>query len=144
MKQILKLTLLSLVWSSITVPSGFAGTIVVNLEGLSTSKGGKVYTAIFIKQNFLKFGEHLLGNIKPVTANSTQIIFDNVPAGSYGIAAFQDVDGSEDLSKNFFGIPKEPMGFSRNPRILFGPPGFVETEITVNSNQTVQITIQMK
>ncbi len=122
----------------------FGGTIIVNLEGISTTKGGKVYTAVFDQKNFLKFGEHIFGNIKPVTANQAQVVFENVPAGSYGIATFQDVDGNEDLSKNLLGIPKEPMGFSRNPRIMFGPPNFKEAEIIIQSNETVQITIKLK
>jgi len=144
MKQGLKLIIMGIVLFCFGGSKALAGTIIVNLEGLSTSKSGKAYTALFIKQNFLKSDEQYLGSIIPVTSNKAQIIFENVPAGSYGIASFQDIDGSEDLSKNFLGIPKEPMGFSRNPRIRFGPPDFEDVKITIRSNETVQITINMK
>lgn len=144
MRRILKLVILSVGFCLLLSVKANAGTIIVNLEGIKTSKGGKVFTAVFVKQTFLKFGQHLFGNIKAVSASQTQIVFEGVPAGTYGIATFQDTDGSEDLSKNFLGIPTEPMGFSRNPRIMFGPPDFEEAEISLKSNETVQITINLK
>ncbi len=144
MKKNIQLIVLSFVLASTAVTRVWAGTIIVNLEGLSTTKGGMVYTAVFLEKNFLKFGQHVFGNVKPVTANQTQIVFEHVPAGTYGIATFQDIDGSENLSKNLLGIPKEPMGFSRNPRIRFGPPDFKDAEISLGSNETVEVTIKMK
>jgi len=38
----------------------------------------------------------------------------DVPAGKYAIAAFQDENAEGKLSKNMFGVPKEPRGFSKN------------------------------
>jgi uncharacterized protein (DUF2141 family) len=140
----LGLIIIGLILVLFNAKRSFAGTIIVNIDGIIPSKGGKIYTAIFTKQNFLKFGEQVFGNIQAVTTSGIQIVFDNVPEGSYGVASFQDSDGSEDLTKNFFGVPTEPMGFSRNPRIRFGPPAFEDVEITVGLKETVQITIQMK
>ena len=144
MKWMLKMIVVSLALCTCARSQVLAGTIIVNLEGINTSKGGEVYTAIFTKQNFLKFGEQLFGKVTPVSGNHLQIVFENVPAGSYGIASFQHTDGSELLSKNFLGIPKEPLGFSRNPRIRFGPPDFEEVKITIGSTETVRISINMK
>mgnify|MGYP003312824800 CR=1 FL=1 len=45
-----------------------------------------------------------------------------VPFGEYAIAGFQDLDGNGVLTGNFLGIPKEPVGFSGDAKIRFGPP----------------------
>jgi len=41
--------------------------------------------------------------------------------GKYFIAVFQDLDGNDKLNKNFFGLPTEPYGFSKNvkPNLLW-------------------------
>ena len=47
-----------------------------------------------------------------------------LPFGKYAITIFHDVNDNEELDTNFIGIPKEPYGFSNNPKSSFGPPGF--------------------
>ena len=47
-----------------------------------------------------------------------------LPFGKYAISIFHDVNDNEELDANFIGIPKEPYGFSNNPKSSFGPPGF--------------------
>lgn len=54
----------------------------------------------------------------------TPVYVAGLAPGRYVIAAFQDTDGDGKLSKNNFGIPREPFGFSNNARARFGLPGF--------------------
>jgi uncharacterized protein (DUF2141 family) len=76
-----------------------------------------------------------------VTASSATATITNLKAGTYAIAIFQDENNDENLNTNALGIPKEPFGFSNNPRLL-GPPTFSKCKITVTQNQT--ITIELK
>jgi len=49
-------------------------------------------------------------------------IFRGIPAGSYAISAFHDLDSDNQLNRKIFGIPSEPYCASRNARRAFGPP----------------------
>ena len=55
----------------------------------------------------------------PVTAT-----IDDIPPGVYAVAVYQDVDDSGHLKRGFFGMPQEDVGFSRDPSLGLGPPGF--------------------
>jgi len=49
----------------------------------------------------------------------------------YGIRCFQDVNSNKKLDTGFFGIPKEPFGFSNNPKLRFGPPKWKDIRFRV-------------
>jgi uncharacterized protein (DUF2141 family) len=51
------------------------------------------------------------------------------------VAVFQDIDGNGSLSKNKFGIPTEPYGFSNDVRGLFGPPSFSQAAFTISHSR---------
>jgi uncharacterized protein (DUF2141 family) len=48
------------------------------------------------------------------------------------------------LKKNIVGFPTEPIGFSNNARIRFGPPSFDDARIIVESGKTINLTIQLR
>jgi uncharacterized protein (DUF2141 family) len=62
------------------------------------------------------------------------------------IAVYQDIDGNGKLSKNKFGIPTEPYGFSNNARGVFGPPSFSQAsfELRANSQEIQPIEIRLR
>lgn len=60
----------------------------------------------------------------PVTdTGNASIVLEDVPAGTYAVSVFHDLDGDGKLDTNFVGFPKEPYGFSGEPG-RFGPPDF--------------------
>lgn len=65
--------------------------------------------------------------------------FSNLPAGKYTIRCFQDLNGNEELDKNFMGIPTEPYGFANNPKIRFGMPSVKEQTIEVKGRKKLVI-----
>lgn len=68
---------------------------------------------------------------------------ETLPPGTYAVAAFQDLDGTESLTRNFFGFPREPFGFSREARARFGPPEFEDAAVDLGSDPvTVRISLQ--
>jgi len=56
----------------------------------------------------------------PVTAGSASTTFE-LPAGTYGIKLFHDVDGDGKMGMNPFGMPTEPFAFSNSAPAQFGP-----------------------
>ncbi len=49
-----------------------------------------------------------------------------VPPGVWAVQAYQDEDGSGKVTRNFFGIPTEGLGFSNDAPFRFGPPKFAD------------------
>jgi uncharacterized protein (DUF2141 family) len=47
------------------------------------------------------------------------------------LQAYQDDNDNFTLDRNFFGMPKEGMGFSRDAKMSFGPPAFDDAAVTV-------------
>jgi uncharacterized protein (DUF2141 family) len=130
----------------ITALCGYAqpGNVIVNIQGIQTAKGGEVSAGIFRKENFLKSGKQDFAAVVAVSAAEMKIVFDNIPAGTYAIVVFQDIDKNKKLKTNLIGFPTEPFGFSRNARIKFGPPGFDEVKVDVPAGKTVTVSISLR
>lgn len=65
-----------------------------------------------------------------------------LPKGHYALSVVHDLDGDKKLSRNALGVPKEPFGFSNNPRIYFGPPDF--EDCLIDLQEPLSITIRLK
>ena len=52
------------------------------------------------------------------------VVFRELPAGEYAVAAFHDANGDGELNANFVGMPTEGYGFSNDARGFMGPPSF--------------------
>lgn len=81
---------------------------------------------------------------KPADPDSTAVVFDSIPAGSYAIAVFLDTNGNKKLDKHLLGWPKEPYGFSNNHmQGKLSPPAFDESAFKLSAAaQTIRIQLQ--
>lgn len=121
-----------------------SGKLIVVVKGIQSQKGGELSTGIFVRDNFPKVGKQLFGNETIVTAAEMKIMFDKVTPGTYGVVSFQDIDKNKQLKSNFVGYPTEPIGFSRDANIKFGPPDFDDAKITIEADKTLTIVITLK
>lgn len=80
----------------------------------------------------------------PVDKPQLRLVVERVPPGKLAIAAFQDVNGNDQLDKNRLGIPTERFGFSNNPRRLMGVPTFEQVAIEVRGGERGQVLIQLR
>jgi uncharacterized protein (DUF2141 family) len=60
----------------------------------------------------------------PVTGDVVAFTLTAPAPGRYAIRMFQDVNGDGAMDTNVIGIPTEPIGFSNNAPLQFGPPAF--------------------
>ena len=74
---------------------------------------------------------------RTVPAVQTSVNIPDLPTGAYAIALFHDENRNGRLDTSF-GIPREGFGFSRNPRIGFGPPKFSAARFNVGSGDTAE------
>jgi uncharacterized protein (DUF2141 family) len=112
----------------------------VSLEIHGVELGKKLYVAIHTKNTWLKrpfqyIVEESLSNPFKATIH--------INDGIYAIAVFEDIFESGEIVFNFWNIPKNPIGFSRNPH-LFGKPNFDECSFEVKENKKVKVVVYMK
>lgn len=97
-----------------------AGPITFEISNVRNARG-KILVAVCPQNKFLK--EDCVHNGEaPARPGTVRVVVPGVPAGDYAAQVFHDENGNEDVDQNFIGIPKEGVGFSRNARIVFGPP----------------------
>ncbi len=91
---------------------------------------GSIYLAVFDqKDKFLDQAAVRFQKIIPVTEQGNlEIALPELPAGTYAISCFHDVNGNGKLDTNFLGIPTEPYGFSNNARPKFRAPNWEEAK----------------
>ena len=135
----MKRLLLATVLAAVTLPGlAIAGTVEVRLTG--ARPGGPVMVQLCSES------EGMTGcsrNARAVVSNGTAIArFENVPAGRYGVGAFQDVDNNGRMGFNIMGRPSEPWGYSRNAPAVMGPPNFTDAAVNVSATGGV-ISVQL-
>lgn len=79
-----------------------------------------------------------------VKSGASEAVFENVPAGIYAVAVFHDANNNAKMDKNFFGIPKEGYGASRNKLPFAGAPGFDDNKFNVPDKTTTTLRIRLR
>ncbi|MHC5938112.1 DUF2141 domain-containing protein [Nostoc sp.] len=118
-------------------------TVVVN--GIHHKKGEICFRVYPSERGFPMSGnsEDQSGCAK-ITGSSVTKEFFGLKPGTYAVAVVDDQNGDRKLNKDFFGIPKEGFGISKNPTVSIqtGTPKFRDASFVVNKNTTVNIIIK--
>jgi uncharacterized protein (DUF2141 family) len=120
-----------------------AGPLKILITGLDNDKG-QVMVALCNSEKEFKSDDAAFRSAKVrINGKSAEVVFDNLPAGQYAVKVFHDENMNGKLDKNFVGYPTESFGFSNNPVIRFGPPGYKDTVFSVKEGVVV-IEIKMQ
>jgi uncharacterized protein (DUF2141 family) len=115
---------------ALVATSAVAGEVDIRLHGVASSEG-KVRLALFEDQAAFEASRQLAGTFVPANPDGVEVVFRNVPAGTYAISAYHDRNGNTELDRNLVGMPVEPFGFSNDARGTFGPPSFEKMSFAV-------------
>lgn len=103
-----------------------AATLDVIVEGAEPGPGDLYVT---LCQGGLTEATCPIGRNAPARDGGGRFVFEDVPAGVWAVAAFQDVNGNGRLDRTGLGLPLEPYGFSgsvgRRARPDFAGASFV-------------------
>jgi uncharacterized protein (DUF2141 family) len=142
-----KKTMLALLFSSFhfaTVVS--ASEIGLEVSGIERAEG-LLQVALYAesgKNGFPNDGVPLkLVSVPVGEKGGLRVSLKDLERGKYAIAVFHDVNGNGQLDKNFLGIPTEPFGFSNDPTIFLGAPGFERCAFSV-ANEKTELKIRLK
>ncbi len=118
-----------------------AATVIVTITGVRNDHG-HVLVALCRKADFLKPQCSLRGATNAATG-SVQVRFADVPAGTYAAQTYHDENDNKILDRNFFGLPKEGLGFSNDAPMHFGPPAFDAAAFQVDAGEKL-ISISLR
>ena len=118
-----------------------AATLQVTVHGVRDDRG-QIRIGVCRKAEFLSqvCGLHA---VVAAHAGDVSASIPDIPPGQYGIAVYQDEDGSGRLKRNFIGIPREDVGFSRDPALRLGPPSFSDSAITIGASD-IRIALTLR
>lgn len=99
---------------------------------------GALHVAVYDSAQAWKGGKAVASVDIPAAEAAPSLRLD-LPAGTYAIRAFHDVDGDGRLGTNGFGIPVEPYGFSNDAKGMMGPPAFEAAAFTLAPGENAQV-----
>ena len=147
--QALIQTLLLAINTSLTPPCYESGTceeiydLTVVVDGIS-DEAGILHICLassekqFLKECFMQQSVEVSGQKK------IAVQLNALPRGEYAISVFHDLNRNTRLdSRVLFHLPKEPFGFSNNPKLVFGPPRFSDCQFRLDQN-VKEVTIRLR
>ena len=103
------------------------------MEGLRSQRGNIIICLTRDPDHFPDCDGDPAGRRITVPAATAAAQFPSLPSGEYALALIHDENGNGRLDKTF-GVPREGVGFSRNPRLVFGPPRFSAAQFPVGAS----------
>jgi uncharacterized protein (DUF2141 family) len=111
----------------------FAADLKLEIHG-SGIAGKNIYVAVYAAdhtQDFPMKDQYARTGIVVATGDSAELLLTNIASGEYAVAVYADINGNNKLDSNFLGIPKEPIGMSRNAKGRFGSPSFADAAFKI-------------
>ena len=102
---------------------------------------GAVMVALCAEEAAYESGAPIRAARVGVAPGARAAVFENLPAGAYGMKAFHDVNGNGKMDVNPFGMPTEPFAFSNNAVGNMGPAKWDRARFDVSgaTAQTIRI-----
>jgi uncharacterized protein (DUF2141 family) len=116
-------------------------TMQITVMGIADSRG-EVLVAVCSRADFLKPHCPFFGRA-PAQAGAVTVTVTGIPPGTYAAQAFQDVNGNGRIDRDFLGMPKEGIGFSRDAPFRFGPPRFDDADFQLEGG-TIAISFALR
>lgn len=110
-------------------------SLVLNVE--TGAETGAVMVSLFDSQTAYAGGTPLRRARIDIAGGQRSTIFADIPAGTYAMKAFHDVNGDGRMNTNPFGVPVEPVAFSNNAPAKMGPADWQGARLKVEGT-TVQ------
>jgi uncharacterized protein (DUF2141 family) len=117
-----------------------SATLTAEISNVRSARG-HVRIDICPRDRFLKDNCPYSGDA-PATPGVTTVIVRNVPPGQYAVQAYQDENDNHDVDRGLFGIPREGIGFSRDARIMFGPPKWADAEFAIAGDTHIDLKLR--
>ena len=120
------------------------GVLIITVNGFENNNGQvRVYLFDDPKSFPSKKDKAVKIAKEPIHDQRAEIIFDDIPYGTYAISVHHDANGNDKLDHNWMYLPKEPYGASNGARSSFSAPKFNKAKFELNAD-TVRIAVTVK
>lgn len=111
-------------------------TLTLSIDGLRSQRGMVRICLTQAAKHFPDCSRDAESRSLSVAATAAaNIPIEQVPAGDYAVSVIHDENANSKLD-TFIGIPREGIGFSRNPAVRFGAPSFRSARFTIDRPDT--------
>lgn len=116
----------------VCISSTYAADLTINIENIQSNQGN-VFIALFSEPTGFPMQPPKSALIKsmPAKVGGASVTYQNIEAGRYAVALYQDRNNNQRLDTSFIGMPKEPYGFSNDAKVRFSAPSFQEAAFKI-------------
>jgi len=118
------IALLFTIFFSVTALCAQSYRLTLDVVGMKEKKGNLLISVYDSAEDYLK---------KPVKTLTT-------PADA--VVIYQDLNSNGKVDRNFFRLPTEPCGFSRDARPKMGPPRYKPASFTLSEDTEMSIKLR--
>ena len=119
-------------------PSARAFDLTVEVLDAKSSQG-MVAAALYEEADWMR--TPMQGEFRPAGARAV-LVYRNLPAGKYAVAAYHDENNNGKLDSNALGLPLERYGFSRDSPGIMGPPPFDKAALVFQADTTITLHLR--
>ena len=126
-----------------TAEGNVNSNLSVSIKGLKNQKGQVCFSLFSSSRGFPSNKKRAIkAQCVKLKNGNVKVNIPSLKAGTYAVAMFHDRNSDGKLNTNALGIPKEGFGFSRNPKVITGPPKFGDSAVfVVGSTTNIQINM---
>ncbi len=112
-------------------------TVKVIIKNIQKAEG-KIEVGLYDSDKYWleATGQYRMDIIDCTDAPEMIYVFENVEHGTYGFSLYHDENGNGKMDFRTW-IPKEPYGFSNNPKSKWSKPSFKKCTFEVNQPEVV-------
>jgi uncharacterized protein (DUF2141 family) len=119
-------------WAALLFVAGCRAANLTVEVGNIDPKGGELHVALYTQETWPDdAATPVADRIVPAVAPVTTVSFEGLKPGVYGVKSYQDVNRNDKFDQNWFGLPLERYGFSRDAKPILTEPGFSRTKFTL-------------
>jgi uncharacterized protein (DUF2141 family) len=113
-------------------------TLKLRFQGLETPKGA-LMVALFDEAGYAKGRTPVGAATAPVGGVAVETTLSGLAPGRYGLRVFHDVNGDGKMNTNPLGIPTEPVAFSNDAPMRFGPAKWADAAFEVRPGDNLHV-----
>ncbi|MGD9538424.1 MAG: DUF2141 domain-containing protein [Alphaproteobacteria bacterium] len=141
MHRLSKLVIAATAIGMVLAGTAQAADLIVNVREVRSTQGVIALAVYDSEDGFLADDAAVASATVSPAAGGTEVVFKDLPPGTYAVAAFHDENESGKFDTNFLGIPKEGYGFSNGAKAVLGPPAFEDAAVPVESEAVTELDL---
>ena len=133
------IALLFAIFFSVTALCAQSHRLTLDVVGMKEKKGNLLISVYDSAEDYLKKPVKTLTT--PADALTKRVVLE-LESGTYAVVIYQDLNSNGKVDRNFFLLPTEPCGFSRDARPKMGPPRYKPASFSLNEDTEIRIKIK--